>query len=298
MPILSEGDLLALLGESLDGRGRAREHLREAVLRLLGAQRVHRAAVLEDREDVAVADEARERRGVVRRARLRADEAAGRAPCACGARACPSRRRSAGRGMRYGRRSLSCHIVRRSVARPRGVQRSRSERPEPSTIRTPVERHARRARAVAARPRARPPPSRRRPARRRPPSAASPRRSCRCRRPCGGRERRAAADSTSASGAAWAAATPTAAPPCTPTPAWRRSRRKSCAAIERGPRRLVPSRPAAVDDERRERRRLVEVELGLPAESGAARVEPALVAEDPAAHVPDPVAPPPGARAS
>ena len=47
--------------------------------------------------------------------------------------------------MRYGRRSLSCHIVRRSVARPSGVQRSRSERPEPSTIRTPVERHARRA---------------------------------------------------------------------------------------------------------------------------------------------------------
>ena len=57
---------------------------------------------------------------------------------------------------------------------------------------------------------------------------------------------------------------------------------------QRGPSRLVPSRPATIDDERREGRRLVEVEVGLPAEPGAARVEPALVAENPAGHVLDP----------
>jgi hypothetical protein len=51
--------------------------------------------------------------------------------------------------------------------------------------------------------------------------------------------------------------------------------------------RLVAARPTAVDDERRECGRLVAVELGLPADPGAAGVEPALVAEDPAAHVPD-----------
>src|SRR5437899_13105272 len=54
-------------------------------------------------------------------------------------------------------------------------------------------------------------------------------------------------------------------------------------------RRLGPSGPAAMDDESRERRRLVEVELRLPPEPRTARVEPALVAEDPAAHVLDPV---------
>ena len=42
-------------------RCRTSEHLGEAVLGLLGAQRPYRAAVLEDGEDVAVADEARER---------------------------------------------------------------------------------------------------------------------------------------------------------------------------------------------------------------------------------------------
>ena len=56
---------------------------------------------------------------------------------------------------------------------------------------------------------------------------------------------------------------------------------------ECGARRLVAPCPPPVDDQRRERGRLVQVELGLPAETRAARVEPALVAEDPAAHVPD-----------
>ena len=74
----------------------------------------------------------------------------------------------------------------------------------------------------------------------------------------------------------------------TVTPARRRSRRNAGAAIRAREPRLVPSRPAAVDDERRERRRLVEVERRLPADPGAAGVEPALVSEDPAAHVPDP----------
>ena len=99
-------------------------------------------AVLDDREDVAVVDVAGERGGAGRRPGLRAHVPARRRLRAAGPRACRSRpatasaranaRRTPGRPRRRGgaRRARSA------------VRRSRSESPEPSTSRTPAERHA------------------------------------------------------------------------------------------------------------------------------------------------------------
>ena len=55
--------------------------------------------------------------------------------------------------------------------------------------------------------------------------------------------------------------------------------------------RRVAADAAAVDDERRERRRLVDVERGLPARRRATRVEPRLVAEHAPGDARDPVGP-------
>ena len=97
-----------------------------------------RPAVLQDREDVAVAREAGERRRVVGRPGLRAHDAGGGAFRASGRRASPSGRRPAAtRAARDAPRGRSTSSV-RSEASASGVSRSSSESPEPSTRRTPV----------------------------------------------------------------------------------------------------------------------------------------------------------------
>ena len=166
-----------------------RQHLRDAVLRAFGIQRAHRASVLEDREAVAVAHEARERRRVVRRAGLRADEAAGGRP-AHSVLECArlARDRQGGDEDRGAGRCPATSCAGAWPGRPASSGRAARGRSRRPSGRRPAGHPQRRA--GGARRRFRPRRSRRCPAPRRPLSAASRRRSCRCRCPCGARGRR------------------------------------------------------------------------------------------------------------
>ena len=140
---------------------RAASAVGEAVLRLARPPGRDGRAVLEDRERVALADEARERRRASRRPGLRAHVAARGRRAHPVARACRSRRRPASASNSAGRRSGSSHAAWRSATSAAAVSRSSSERPEPSTMRTPAsgiplgrERRATTARAGGGRARA------------------------------------------------------------------------------------------------------------------------------------------------
>ena len=78
-------------------------------------------------------------------------------------------------------------------------------------------------------------------------------------------------------------------PPATETPAFTSAARNALRRRERGIGVVRASDAAAVDGERRERRRLGDVVRGAPAWPGAARVEGGLVGEDAPGDVPDPV---------
>ncbi len=225
--------------------------------------------VLDDREDVAVADEPeRAEAGSSSRSSRGRARAPGR--CACRSASVPSRRRPEARRAERAARPGRPRSRRSSEASPRAVQRSRSERPEPSTRRTPAsgtraspEQRRDDDRALRGR-------ALRRAARRRVlqqhlggevvalPVHESDERSHRRRR----RRRRA-------SGA------PPGARPTTGLPGDLRSRARASArgsaALRRAPDRgeVRPLPPAPVDDERGERRRLLDVEGRLPAGPGA-----------------------------
>ena len=82
-------------------------------------------------------------------------------------------------------------------------------------------------------------------------------------------------------------ATPCAVPPATRDAGTHERGAEELTCRERRIVRREPSDDAAVDDQRRERRRLVDVERRLPAGRGAARVEPALVRDDASRHARD-----------
>ena len=133
VPLLTEADLLDVLPRAIAARTVAN---RSWAAR--GPEST-RAAVLEHREDVAVADEAGQRGGVVGRARLRVDDARrGAVPRirSCSVPVRPATGSAATQlGLAAPGRSTSCGAGRRAR---RASCRSRSESPEPSTRRTPA----------------------------------------------------------------------------------------------------------------------------------------------------------------
>ena len=177
------------------------------------------------------------------------------------------------------RTSRSFHIVVRSEASASGVIRSSSERPEPSTSRTPVDRHA----GLREQPGDDADAGRRRPAvglhRAELLQQHLGRRSCRSRGPSSGRSRESGGESTAAIGIAASSAVAVRRAARDPHARAHERAAEELRGGERGIARGVAADAAAVDDQRRERRRLLDVERRLPAGRGAARVEPRLVAE-------------------